>query len=568
MKEDHLMSCRGITTLFFAIWLAATSLATQPVCAAVPEQSDWTVFEADCDWTLKKYERLHPAQAEGMHEYFHLRAGAGTYVYMLHQLTPSRIIDDLSVRVAVRSNRGGLQIYGRVVFPSTLDPETGKPLYALVPGQQYERVGQTERLLLENIPLMTQRQLRVLRARLRQPIDARNAYLDAVVLNAFGGPGRTELWLGEVNHDGCVEPPANVQALVQQTTFATESTPETPRPYRRTSRMIVDGRPFFPRVIEHQGEPIELLGKLGFNTIYLDHFPSVAEENAAEQAELWIVCPPPPEADWQRNARRILGWYCGENFSDRQHAPGYLDAIRRNDTQARPVIAHVEEDQWRQSRQLDVILRLREPLGTSFELSHFGRWLRESTYLVRPDTPFWAGIQTELSPELIEQVRGVSGNITNVPKNVQVEQVRQLALAAVSAGTRGLWFRSRSPLDTQDEATSLRRLMLELINQELTLIEPWCMGGQTLGIVQGQNAELQVVSLATERSRLLIPTYVQPSAQFVCRPVVGDNRLIIAGVPDSTDAFMLNHLGLSPVSRQRISGGLQLELKAASVGRI
>ncbi|MCA9149426.1 MAG: hypothetical protein KDA92_09015 [Planctomycetales bacterium] len=548
--------------LSVAVWLAS---ATNVNAAKLPTDSAWTFHAADCEWQITRHQRRTARGNAAAEEFFDLKAGIGTHIHFIQQVSPARIIEDLAVRVALRSNRRGLQVYGRVVFPESIDPETGKPHFVLVPGQQYERVGQTERLTLLKLPLMLQRQLRVLRTQVEQPIDTRHAYLDALIVNVFGGPGRTEVWLGEISQEGIVEPPLDAQATIQQVAYDTHSSVDERPPQRRSNRLMIDGRPFFPRVIEHRGEPMALLGEIGFNTVYLDHYPSVEEERAAEQASLWIICPPPPaETDWSHESRRILGWYAGESFNDRQHVPGYLDAIRRNDPLGRPIIAHVEEDQWRISRQLDVVLRLREPLGTSFELSHFRRWLQESTYLVRPDTPFWTGIQTELSAALIEQVRGSLGHVANVPPNVQFEQIRQLSLAALSAGSRGLWFRSRSRLDGEDDVALLRRLMLELINHELSLIEPWCMGGQALGLVEGRNPELQVVSLATERSRLLIPTCVQPSAQFVCRPVAGDNRLIIPGVPDSTDAFVLNHLGLSPLPRQRISGGLQLELDASA----
>ncbi len=116
--------------------------------------------------------------------------------------------------------------------------------------------------------------------------------------------------------------------------------------------------------------------------------------------------------------------------------------------------------------------------------------------------------------------------------------------------------------DASDPDTELRRLMLELINYELELVAPWGMGGHRIGEVPCDNAELRVVALATERSRLLIPTYVQANAQFACRPTTGDSKMVIAGVADSTDVFQLSHVGLQPLKKQRISGGLRVEVDA------
>ena len=170
-------------------------------------------------------------------------------------------------------------------------------------------------------------------------------------------------------------------------------------------------------------------------------------------------------------------------------------------------------------------------------------------------------MQTELAADVTEQIQALVDVDVPVPRVLQVEQMRQLALAAVASGARGLWFPSTTALDGSDPESQLRRLMLELINYELALIEPWGMGGQRLGEVPCDNAELRVVALATERSRLLIPTYIQPYAQFACRPTAGANGLVIAGVSDSTDVFQVSHIGLLPLKKQRISGGLKIQVE-------
>ncbi len=484
-------------------------------------------------------------------------------MHVLQTLPAARIIDDLQVRVWIRAEQRGIQLLGRIVFPDAVDPLTGEVASVLIPGRSYDRVGQWQQLDLGNIPLEMHRQLRILRARTGQPVAARDAYLDAVVVNAYGGPGTTRVWLGPVDHEGAVAPPEAGRATPVSYTETALDPQAVPR--RRVSRLIVDGRPFFPRLVEHRGEPFPLLRQLGFNSVYLDHWPTEAEHRAAEDVDLWILCPPPAEENQEIvNASRILGWFLGDDHVAARHPEDFLDQVRRRDPHARPLVAGVSQEQWLASRELDIVLRSRLPIGSSFELSHFGPWLHQVTRLVRPGTPFWASVQTELPASLVEQVRVTSGQTGPIPTNIQSEQIRQMALAAVAAGARGLWYHSETPLDGTDPSSELRRLMLELVNLELALIEPWTMGGHRLGVVEGQNAELRVISLATERSRLLIPTYVQPSAQFACRPPAGENRLIIPGVPDSTDAFLLNHMGLTPITRHRISGGLQLHLEPES----
>jgi hypothetical protein len=523
----------------------------------------WRIIGADCSYQVLRHQRDESGRLGQPAERMVIHTGAGTYLYAERPVEEARVLDDLEVGVWIRSAQPGVQLYGRVVFPDAIDPETGEPATVLVPGERYTGAGQWQRLSLRGLEQEMQRRLRVLRFELKQPIQDRGAYLRSLVLNTFAGPGIAELWIGQVEQQGVIPPPAAVQNPIKPVAFTSETLDPEDLPHRRVSRLIVEGRPFFPRVIEYQGESFELLRQLGFNTVALSQWPDAGQQLQAQQHDLWMICPPPEsDTDEVLDAKRILAWHCGEDYQLQKHPPGHLRDVRLSDPLARPLLAGFQQDQWMLSREVDVVLRTRRPLGSSFELSHYGSWLFQMSHLVRPGTPFWASVQTELSQEVVAQVAGLLGDVGAVPRNVQVEQVRQMALAAVASGARGLWFHSTTPLNEATPAGELRRLMLELVNYELGLIEPWAMGGHRIGTVDGQNAELRVVALATERSRLLIPTYVQPFAQFACRPAAGGNTLIIPGVPDSTDAFLLNPLGLTPISRQRISGGLQIHLTA------
>ncbi|NIP86759.1 MAG: hypothetical protein GTO03_14845, partial [Planctomycetales bacterium] len=57
-----------------------------------------------------------------------------------------------------------------------------------------------------------------------------------------------------------------------------------------------DGVPFFPRMIEYQGEPLARLKQLGFNTVKFPDFPAEDLRVEAQRLGLWLVCPPPAAA--------------------------------------------------------------------------------------------------------------------------------------------------------------------------------------------------------------------------------------------------------------------------------
>ena len=82
--------------------------------------------------------------------------------------------------------------------------------------------------------------------------------------------------------------------------------------------MTVDGRPFFPRVIERRDESLEWLQKLGFNVIKLASLPTEAELAEAERLGLWLMAPPPVGSGTPRTTlthARVLAWTLGEGLT-------------------------------------------------------------------------------------------------------------------------------------------------------------------------------------------------------------------------------------------------------------
>ena len=522
--------------------------------AAVETANQWSVLESDCQYVIDAHLREESGETNKPAEWWQVRAGTGTYLHVARPIAPGLIIDDLELNVWFRSDRRGMRLLARIIFPEVVDPETGRPATLLVSGDAYERVGRWQRLAVDDVPEKMQAPLRVLRNRLRVPISTKHAYCDAAVFNIYGGPGQTESWIGQVEQFGFVPPSAS--DLVGAGRFGSSPHAATV-PKRQSNRLIVGHGPFFPRLIESRGEPFKLFKQLGFNVVVLPQRPTSSELSAAEDLGLWIVSPPPYEFD--RSYDRVLGWFLGDDFvlADRGD---FLRRLHQNDPDKRPLIAGVQRDQWQSSRQVDVLLRAPKILGTSFQLADYSDWLLQMTRLVRPGTPFWSGVDTQLPVELVRQASALARDTAPVGTYLQVEQMRQMVLAGMAAGARGIWFRSETRLDDPSPESEIRRMMLELINHELQLTKPWVMGGERLGVVPNENPQIRFIACATERSRLLIPNLVQPDAQLACSPAIGDDALTVAGVPDSTDAFVLNHVGLTPISRRRVSGGLRVEL--------
>ena len=166
--------------------------------------------------------------------------------------------------------------------------------------------------------------MRVLRAQYGADVDAREAYIDTILINAYGGPGLTTVWVDDLELAGVVSPQA-MGRLASATRSAAPgaatlgppqgSSPGTPLATptgipsveRSGPVLLVGGKPFFPRIVEHQGEPAARLRALGFNTVWLTSVPSPEFLREASGAGLWIIAPPPPAAQLEAQQRRRRG---------------------------------------------------------------------------------------------------------------------------------------------------------------------------------------------------------------------------------------------------------------------
>ena len=103
---------------------------------------------------------------------------------------------------AVSPDRTGLQLLARVVLPRSRDPQTGGPMTVLLRGDVYDRSGLWQQLTIREADQLLERQVRVLRSQFGPDVDAREAYADLLVVNAYGGTGVTNLWIDDLELRG------------------------------------------------------------------------------------------------------------------------------------------------------------------------------------------------------------------------------------------------------------------------------------------------------------------------------------------------------------------------------
>jgi hypothetical protein len=592
-------------------------------------QPSWQDAGGNTAYRLVQQQRVQQnAHTGNGSEWLQIEGGEGK-VYFAHDLGRPRVIDELAPSLWVKSDRAGLQLALRVVLPRTQDPRSGRPVTTILAGPFYSDVNRWQRLQMAGLPTLLNRQIQLLHMQLGPQVDGREAYLDALLLNVNGGPGVTNVWIDDLDVNGYAatetrspqqagvtqtaaivdagaaksnaspataagplvpvrlppvqaasQAPVNdraVPALAPPSQPAPAAVPEMPAPSPADntppqhrvkldrSVLLVDDRPWLPRVIQHRGEPLAVLKKLGFNTVWLQRLPAPEILEEANRLGLWVICPPPralgPMAEIGAAFDCVLAWDLGSDLgtADLEATQHWADEVRTADHRGqRPLVCRPRSEFRRYSRSADLLLIDRRPLGTSLELTDYAAWIRRQPLLARPGTPVWTTVQTQPNESLRQQLMALEPGATP-PLSVPSEQVRLLAYIAVASGSRGLVFVSDSPLDAPDPETQQRAMTLELLNLELALIEPWAAAGSMTATAESNQREVIGSVLHTEHTNLLLPIWCAPKAQCVPPQSAANSvSLVVPGVPEASEAYELSPSGLLSLPSKRVAGGMRV----------
>lgn len=509
-----------------------------------------------------------------------LACPAGYAAYLTHEVGRLRVLDEVNIEVLVRGNRPSMQVAAEVTYPRSTDPRTGKPLRALVHGLRYSETGRWQHLRIEGLPLLAERQARIMSTDPNRQVDPREAYIERVVLVVPGGNGQS---LVEVDH-------LKVAGVVTQSAAATSSdkTPVFAPPLagadndgpllqapgtaataadkvfepvdvrRHGDTLAVAGQPLVPRVIQYRGERLELLAELGFNAVWLDETATEAQLHAARQEKLWVICPPPP-ADklstiepntiWQT----VLAWSMGLDCDalDMDAIASQAEEVRRNDRLGRPILVGARDRHRRYAQLADILVR-DQPLGS----------------MARSDEPLpvmgcspWTQLSLGWTTLARRQAELLAPKASHLGWH-EPGDVRRTALSAMAAGCRGLVVCTPERLSTT--SSEARRLadQLRLLNQELRLVEPWLVAGKRDPSAELSNSDVAVTAWQLGRSRLvMLPEQPTDSPQRL-----GTASLNLASVPQTARAHLLTPAGLLPLGSGQVAGGFQVQVPAADAG--
>ncbi len=546
------------------------------------EPATWTLGETDCaiasgNWkvtTTTDEFRSAPSSSRIL-----VNAGWGTRVLASLPVPPAHVIDELKPSVWIKATRPEVQLFVRVVLPRTEDPHEAGPMTVLLPGPVCHVAGRWQKLdFAENsrsLPELLQQAVWKLRSRFETPIDDGEAWIDRLVLNVYSGPGVNTVWVDDVELPGsvAVERTGNGNTAstdggrwpVRQASWQESPAERRPSLAQCNSTILeVRGQPFFARIIQHNGEPLEMLRDLGFNTIELARPATLQELRQAEQLDLWIICPAPQSAGLEpvsADYDRVLAWIAdAENMkSDINGLTNRIREIRRSDfREKRPVVAISNSHLRDLARACDILSLGFEPISGSFVLSQYSDWLVQRTRVADRSLPVWATVQTEIPETVVRQTSALTSTAPPLP--LDPAQMRFMAYEAVAGGARGMRFTSRSRLDAADPVARLRSLTLRWLNAHLRHLEPWVSGGAVVN--RRETDGEQLATLSTPRGKLILVQRTSHREQWSAgETAVTSYRFSDPSPGTSEQAYHLSENGLMLLEQGRQLAGTELVIE-------
>ena len=528
----------------------------------------------------------------------------------------AQVIDDLKLKLMVRGTGGSIRVGVRVVFPRQIDPRTsGSQLKTVLYGDTYTKIGSWQELTVQTTSKAIQEQSRRVRAELRPTsIDVRQPVVDRVLLEVSLEGGKTELILDELRFGPIVKPIAQTDVqLVQNTEDA------APWPVSfQLDRLLVNGRPFFPRLLPYHGERLEGLRDDGFNVIWIPEADDVALQRALKQQGMFATAAPPRlrastgsplgndtagllpiPREWDN----ILAWNMGVALpteAQRDVLPWISQVQSADRERHRPIMLDVTGGERIFSRHASMLGTSRNVLNSATSFKTYRESLDQHRKLARPGTFLFTWLPTEPLPEVAQQ-RQAAGKI---PIIIEPEQIRLEAYSALAAGCRGLGFSVSESLDSTAPGAEERRLAIAQLNLDLALLEDFLAAGSLVeqrpfkitappgravnshnvafrnsAISRADNearlaahksavlyesrihSELEAAVFRTDKATLLLPIWYENDAQFVPGQLAAPGATIdVASVSDTASAWEVTTTRVINLSSEPIPGGRRVKL--------
>jgi hypothetical protein len=596
-------------------WLAGLVIALLSLCANAAEVRDgqlidsfetlepnWRIAHLSDRGRLVNQIRANLADDQNRCERFYWKVGSGGSALRLElPLAPAVVVDDMQASLAIRSNSGGWRLGLGLVFPEVKDPATGSAATVVIQGTPSPAAAGFQTVTVRLSEAEIREKIVLLRARLRTTIDPRDVRVDRVVLIGTLDPGEPVLELDDLSVSPFV--PVDGGEMAESTETAPPARGRTGQIEFRLDRLYVDGRPILPRIVPHHGEPLTEIRATGANVVWIPRWDDTRLLDAIQRQGLWATAAPPVPVTqtgealdrasagllpFDATTSPILFWMLGTRLKSghREIVESWSAQVEEADrTFRRPLAAELAEDERYYSRYLGLIGTSRHMIGSSLGLDDYARWLEERRAQSRPGAAMWTWIQVEPAPALAA--------LPSAPETLTVEpeQIRQQVYAALMAGYRGVGYWTTKPFTPDDAVSRERQIAIALLNQELTLLEPWLatsgsasaaevladghavpgslFSSRSAGKPESDVASpakpegLETAVLRTDHGTLLLVRVSERNSQFCPGKLAAqDIHLLVPGGDETSLAVELTPTRVSFEPRkERATGGLKIHLR-------
>jgi len=477
-------------------------------------QPIWQREYSDTTVNLLAQDRSERAAHGGrLSEHFQFDAGPGSQFFVSYALPRIPVSEELSVGLHVRSTRAGVQIFGRVVLPADVDPETKAPSYVLVPGTIFDQIDRWQRIELVQMLPSIERQARVLRASTRRPVRLDGAYLEKVVVNLMGGAGESEVFLDDLEikpvpkdlRAGPSKPESSGKpAKVPRSEDASPKDERLAAGKVRLGRNILeklgDDRRFhgwIPTAIDAPGAGVVKLRQAGFDVL-VDDLDSDPERIKSAVDRGFLLMPRLSGATDATGPDRLLNqisnypqrpsvafWHVGDRLGrhrelktrevELERVRATLAAVRELDDVSHLLTGTVEGDlplYTRTPTGLDMVgIQPRFWACSQSFPETFQYLLQRKRLTVRSNVGalFWAWIPASAPPEVVRNIWGEAPPPAWGKPPVLPEQLRQMTYLALAAGYRGIAYLGDADL-TRPAGEALL-IEMHFLNLEIDLCE-------------------------------------------------------------------------------------------------
>ncbi len=497
----HQSRNRAASWIVLVLWLNFTSLAFSQMQDSFEGGAPrWRLVENDCNaqLTLQEISATFPRGGQTS-ELIEVAATNGTFVYLAYPIEPCVVVDEFQPRLWTRCASAGLRIGARIIFPSSQHPVTGGRLTAIIWGDTYSEPGQWQALKLSSLQKQFDAEVIQIRQRFGPEVIVEDAFIDALVVNAYTGPGRYRLQIDDLNLQGHISLPSIGRFIPANWRESWLWRPESPSPETRFWNSLNR-----PEVwLHYQGESLPWLKSLGITGLVVNRLPSEDQLRVIHEAKLSVVCPPPQSnihfTDASSSA--IRGWMIGSAL-DSSQAPMAREQVARLARMPvslrRPIFGEALEQYWTFSRIADeVIVPSPDSMSPGEQSDHIA-WLKSQLATTTQRGNGWVATNIGIDTQWLKQMRAAQRLVEPelfADRNESYEtptnplELRRQIVNAIAVGSRGITLRPHGPEDRAQNrwpqtleftSTSGRAQVASLrwtIN-DLALWGPWIVAGQ------------------------------------------------------------------------------------------